>query len=125
MMDMQMWPGEPTDWLSSHELLYSRGSASAPWELWKRDLRSGKDTCLKELCKQLRKNKAPLGWHQVSPNGQWVLCPSSGGITFCSIDGKQVFEHSVGWSVPGPRPPRGFRNPFGWMHDSRHWVELV
>jgi hypothetical protein len=96
-------------WLSDHELLYFRPDGN----LWRRDIKTGAETVLPALTRQLNISipYSTIHWLLPSPDGKWLIWGEAGPspLFVTSVDGARQFS----W-------PKG-RSKAHWLPDSQHW----
>jgi hypothetical protein len=107
-------------WLSSHEVLFLRGSEKQGWTFFRRDLRTEKEETLNDLTSLVRRAYASATSLSLSPDRRTLLLyfldPSVRGVT---LDGRSRFIDSY-----QTRNHQLFGIEF-YMGGSSDWVEAV
>jgi len=115
--DASHWDASiPYQWISSHEVLYSRDSAPATGDLafYKRDLLTGQETSLPALSRLVQNSFYKHSFFTISPNGK-RLCWTGHGITVATLDGQQSFR------INAKQTENDFPSVF-WMADSHRLI---
>ncbi len=104
-------------WLSGQEVLFCRGGFLSNSPLWRRNVRTGKETPLKALSRLFHDTKGDPDGVKVSPDGRWVLWHGGQDDTVCAaVDGSSSFRSH----------PANNYSSFGWLGGSDdQWVEFI
>ena len=107
-------------WLSNHEFVINRCVKSELWHLFKRDIRTGKETPLKALTGNLAGTNCSPGFLRFAPDGRRAICCNQDDMIICAVDGRDLGRHKVGRGGSS-----GNWNAFTFGPDSETWLEYV
>jgi hypothetical protein len=100
-------------WLSDHELIYFRPDGN----LWRRDIKTGAETVLPALTRQVKCSipYETIHWLLPSPDGKWLMWGEAGPspLFITSVDGARQFSYPKGYSKAQ------------WLPDSQRWSQWI